>query len=50
MASECLALVDAEEDSVLFMRFRVRLSDARMEHELARLVLEAHQRDGHAEI
>jgi hypothetical protein len=48
MAVSCLAAVDAAEDSVLFMRFRVRLSEARMEHELARLMLEKHQQDGHA--
>ncbi len=40
--------VNETGDAVVFQKFRAKLSDAKMEHELARLALEKHQQDGHA--
>jgi hypothetical protein len=48
MAVQCMDAVNETIDAVVFQRFRSKLSDARMEHELARLTLEKHQQDGHA--
>jgi hypothetical protein len=44
----CLGGLDAAGKNV-YIRLRSKLSDARMEHELARLTLEKHQQDDHAE-
>jgi hypothetical protein len=39
---DCFRAVDESEDAAVFHKIRTKLSDARMEHELARLVLEKH--------
>jgi hypothetical protein len=47
-AFQCMAEVTEPAEPVVFARLRAKLSDARVEHELARLTLEKHQQDGHA--
>jgi hypothetical protein len=47
-AHDCLDQVQETAEPELYQKLRIRLSDARMEHELARLILEKHQQDGHA--
>ena len=48
MAAQCFSPVTEANDAAVFRKFRTKLSDARLEYELARLLLEDHQRDGHA--
>ena len=48
MAAQCFSAVTEANEAVVFRKFRTKLSDARLEYELARLTLEKHQQDGHA--
>ena len=48
-AAECLGRVGEKTEPYVYAKLYKRLSDARIEHELARLALNNHQRDGHAE-
>jgi hypothetical protein len=48
MAAWAFSTVSEANEAVVFQEFLARLSVARLEHELARLTLEKHQRDGHA--
>ncbi|HWE51127.1 MAG TPA: hypothetical protein VG273_15145 [Bryobacteraceae bacterium] len=46
-AKECMGIGGKREDVELYLRLRLRVSDARLERELARLALEKHRQADH---
>jgi hypothetical protein len=48
MAQKCMDTVNKTGDLDEFEKSRVKLSDARLEQKLARLILEKHRQDGRA--